>query len=92
MMKMNQSYEMPEIGPISMGWLADYPDFRDYTVKTEEISSMLATAKMEEPIAREAKVALPAAVDLRPWFSPIEDQGQIGSCTAHAGVGLMEYF
>ncbi|MBL0357359.1 MAG: cysteine protease [Chitinophagaceae bacterium] len=31
-------------------------------------------------------------VDLSKWCSPIEDQGQLGSCTAHAGVGLYEYF
>jgi C1A family cysteine protease len=34
---------------------------------------------------------MPPVVDLREWCSPIEDQGQIGSCTAHAGVGLVEY-
>jgi C1A family cysteine protease len=26
------------------------------------------------------------------WCSPIEDQGTLGSCTAQAGVGLLEYF
>lgn len=31
------------------------------------------------------------SVDLRPFQSPIEDQEQIGSCTAHAVVGLVEY-
>jgi C1A family cysteine protease len=36
--------------------------------------------------------ALPAKVDLRKWCSPIEDQGQLGSCTADAGAGRMEYF
>jgi C1A family cysteine protease len=35
---------------------------------------------------------LPASVDLRAWCSPIEDQGALGSCTANAGVGLVEYF
>nr|WP_287706309.1 MULTISPECIES: C1 family peptidase [unclassified Microcystis] len=39
-----------------------------------------------------APAALPASVDLRPWCSPMEDQKTIGSCTAHAGVGLVEYF
>jgi C1A family cysteine protease len=36
--------------------------------------------------------AAPASVDLRAWCSPIENQGQLGSCTANAGVGLFEYF
>jgi C1A family cysteine protease len=31
-------------------------------------------------------------VDLREWCSPIEDQGDLGSCTAHAGVGIIEYY
>jgi C1A family cysteine protease len=31
-------------------------------------------------------------VDLREWCSPIEDQGMLGSCTAHAGVGILEYY
>jgi len=35
---------------------------------------------------------LPTAVDLRPKFSPIVDQGQLGSCTANAiASGLREY-
>jgi C1A family cysteine protease len=36
--------------------------------------------------------SLPATVDLRAWCSPIEDQGMLGSCTAQAGVGIVEYF
>jgi C1A family cysteine protease len=31
-------------------------------------------------------------VDLRPWCSPVEDQGNLQSCTANAGAGLIEYF
>ncbi len=31
-------------------------------------------------------------VDLRKWCSPVENQGSLGSCTAHAGVGVIEYF
>jgi C1A family cysteine protease len=48
----------------------------------------LAKANMAEP----GVLSLPSKVDLRQWFSPIEDQGQIGSCTANAGIGLLEYF
>jgi C1A family cysteine protease len=35
---------------------------------------------------------LPNSVDLRQWCSPIENQLNLGSCTANAGVGLLEYF
>jgi C1A family cysteine protease len=34
----------------------------------------------------------PGRIDLRAWCSPIEDQRNIGSCTANASVGIVEYF
>lgn len=34
---------------------------------------------------------LPPKVDLRPMLTPIEDQGQVGSCTANAVAGAYEY-
>jgi len=83
-----------------LGWLPDYPDFRDYTAEQNKVSStlkrfgqkdsvktMLADAGAAKPLK-----SLPAAVDLRPWCSPVENQETIGSCTAHAGVGIVEYF
>ena len=39
-----------------------------------------------------ADVDLTSPADLRPFCSPVEDQGSLGSCTAHAGVGMVEYF
>jgi C1A family cysteine protease len=36
--------------------------------------------------------APPPSVDLRQWCSAIENQGGLGSCTAHAAVGVVEYF
>lgn len=72
---------------MGMGWLPDYPDFRDYTTENEKIKPMLKKAKVATPLA-----TLPASVDLRPWCPPIENQGSLGSCTAHAGVGIYEYF
>jgi C1A family cysteine protease len=37
------------------------------------------------------KKALPRVVDLSTHCPPVEDQADIGSCTAHAVVGLLEY-
>jgi C1A family cysteine protease len=71
-----------------MGWLKDYPDFRDYTPEHEAIKPLLRSAEVAEP----EKARLSASADLRQWCSPIEDQGQLGSCTANAGVGMVEYF
>lgn len=76
---------MPRTHQHAMGWLPDYPDFRDYTVDR-------IVAAMPKVKAKRTKAAAKAKVDLRQWCSPIEDQENLGSCTAHAGVGLMEYF
>jgi len=70
-----------------MGWLPDYPDFRDYHEEHQGIQPMLAPAGISKRAARIATSA-----DLRQWCPPIEDQGNLGSCTAHAGVGLVEYY
>jgi len=72
-----------------MGWLRDLPDFRDYTPEHEKIKPMLKKLNMA---ASAAPATLPASVDLRAWCSPIEDQKDLGSCTAQAGVGLIEFY
>jgi C1A family cysteine protease len=36
--------------------------------------------------------SLLASVDLREWCASVEDQGRLGSCTAQAGVGVIEYY
>jgi C1A family cysteine protease len=69
-----------------MGWIPDYPDFRDYTEETEEVKSVIGMARVSKGKSP------PVSVDLREWCSPIEDQGALGSCTAHAGVGVIEYY
>jgi C1A family cysteine protease len=74
--------------PVGMGWLRDLPDFRDYTETNDTIAPQLEAIGIADPKA----VSLPAAVDLRAWCSPIENQGALGSCTANAVVGLVEYF
>jgi C1A family cysteine protease len=84
-----------------MGWLPDYPDFRDYTPTRDEVAprfsvlgqkrsvrDMLAKVGVAEP----RRAGAPAKADLREWCSPVEDQGALGSCTANAGVGLVEYY
>jgi C1A family cysteine protease len=73
--------------PVGMGWLRDLPDFRDYTERHETVQPQLETIG----VADSKPVALPGAVDLRAWCSPIENQGSLGSCTANAVVGLVEY-
>jgi len=92
---MSETFVIP-----AMGWLPDYPDIRDVTFQSERVPSKLQALgqpSVKQMLAKvgattSAPAALPASVDLRPWCSPIEDQKTIGSCTAHAGVGLVEYF
>ena len=85
-----------------MGWLNDYPDFRDYTVDQDKVSDKLQRLGQRDSIkamltkagvsgTKKAK-ALPSKVDLSPWCSIVEDQDKLGSCTANAAVGLIEYF
>ena len=87
----------------SMGWLPDYPDFRDYTEETQEVMRLVdpddigrnASRLIPGAKRRGTKIKadkLPSSVDLRPWCSPVEDQGMLGSCTANAGVGIIEYY
>ena len=68
-----------------MGWLPDIPDFRDFTAEHKEIQKMF---KKGSPKAK----GLPPSVDLQKYCSPVEDQGNLGSCTSQAVVGLLEYF
>lgn len=76
---------------IGLGWLPDYPDFRDYTPEHDEVEPLLRRVKVKA--AGPAKTFKYApSVDLRAWCSPIENQSTLGSCTAHAGVGLVEYY
>lgn len=61
--------------PKHYGWLPDLPDHRDLRYRS---------------IAPRA-VTLPPSIDLAPDCSPVEDQGQLGSCTANALAGALEY-
>lgn len=71
-----------------MGWQRDLPDIRDYTPAHEKIEKLFYKSKALKP----PKAGIKKSVDLEPWCSPIEDQGNLGSCTANAGAGLIEYY
>ncbi len=43
-------------------------------------------------ILRRGEVKVPANVDLREWCPAVENQGRLGSCTANAGAGVIEYY
>jgi C1A family cysteine protease len=85
------------------GWLRDLPDYRDSTPATDDLTTKQAARGATETVndilsrvstdaAVETSIAPVTKVDLRQWCSPIDDQGQLSSCTAHAGTALYEYF
>lgn len=71
----SQTQQIPPRHLARYGWVPDIPDFRD---------------KMYGAV-RPIPATLPTQVDLRPQCSPVEDQGQLGSCTANALVGALEF-
>jgi len=75
---------------ISFGWLRELPSIKNYTTEHTEIKPLLAKVHGAGTVS--APASLPGTVDLRAWFSKIEDQLNLGSCTANAGVGLLEYY
>lgn len=88
---MYEKVEAPETEEIiGTGWLPPMPDLRDYTEGHPEIIEMIH--KLGNAPTESLKLAIPNRVDLRQWCSPIENQGNLGSCTAHAGIGIVEYF
>jgi len=60
--------------PSGYGWVPDLPDQRD----------ILYGAVQPVP------ARLPTSADLRPLCSPVENQGQLGSCTGNAIAGAVE--
>ena len=72
---------------VGTGWLPPMPDLRDYSVEHQDIKNMAKKLGLSGNT-----LTFPAIVDLRKWCSQIENQLNLGSCTAHAGVGIVEYF
>ncbi len=58
------------------GWIPDLPDQRD---------------KLYRQLAVVAPSKLPKSIDLRVHCSPVQDQGELGSCTANALAGNLDY-
>jgi C1A family cysteine protease len=71
-----------------MGWERDLPDFRDLTPETPPIRDVAVKSRALKSVKKKNA----SSVDLRPWCSPVENQEDLGSCTANAGVALLEYY
>jgi len=64
------------------GFLHDKEDKRDFK---------LTRSKLPNSVALDSDAALPTKVDLESRFTPVENQQDIGSCTAQAVTGVAEY-
>lgn len=85
-----EKVELPETEKtVGTGWLPPLADLRDYTEEQADIVEMAEMLGVAAP--KKKTLSVPAKVDLRKWCSPIEDQGNLGSCTAHAAMGIVEY-
>lgn len=78
--------------PLTTGWLPPLPDMRDYSNEHPVVSALSMKLGIKETGKTETVDELPGYVDLREWCSPVEDQLTLGSCTANAVVGMVEYF
>jgi C1A family cysteine protease len=76
---------------VGSGWLPPLPDLRDYTDDNAKLQQMVKALNLKGAAAAKTLKAT-TSVDLRPDCSPIENQKSLGSCTAHAAVGCVEYF
>ncbi len=85
-----------------LGWLRDLPDVRDATLhKPPPPAQRFASTPGAADLHTRAHdgfrkrvsgmKSLAPTVDLSAWCSPIEDQEDLGSCTANACAGMVEY-
>src|SRR5438067_6310021 len=58
-----------------LGWIPDLPDHRDFLYAAPPVFLR----------------ALPSKIDLRDQCPPVYDQGELGSCTANAIGGAIEF-
>ncbi len=73
----------------ALGWLPDYPDHRDFLGDSKDGVKYARETALKLNIKKSSIESNP--VDLRPYCTSIEDQEDLGSCTAQAGAGLVEY-
>jgi C1A family cysteine protease len=62
-------------GKYAKGWVPDRPDWHDHLYSAPLVGMTV----------------LPPSIDLRPYCPPVVDQGQLGSCTANAIAGAIEF-
>jgi len=69
------------------GWKPDLGDHRDFHLEQQSVRALLRRLKIRTRAAK-----LPESVDWREFCGPIEDQGSLPTCAAHACVALLQQF
>lgn len=64
---------------MKFGWIPDTRDPRDYHLRMPQFKDILPRTEYQ------------SSVDLRPLDTPVFDQGDLGSCTANAACGLLQF-
>lgn len=62
-----------------LNWCPDIPDFRDFKYALHRLK------------VSQTPIVLPSKMDLRPFCSPVFDQGDYGSCTSQSLAGHLEF-
>lgn len=78
---------MRRLRDIKTGWIRDFPDFRDFDITKASGTLAEKVSEFREGIWSNQV----QRIDLRQYCSPVENQGSLKSCTAQAGVALVEF-
>jgi len=74
-----------------LGCARELPDPRDYIFDEHPDTATLMRTRPVLGAGVAPAAANPSSLDLTAYCSPIEDQGALGSCTAQAVAGVVEY-
>lgn len=72
------------------GWVPDIPSEEDYTAEIAAEKGLLPKGLMNMIKARKSGTGLNRSADLRKWSSGVEQQEELGSCTANGALSLLE--
>jgi C1A family cysteine protease len=84
-------------GLFGVGYIPDYPDDRDYQMErliaAADETGILTQFRRPSRHKRPGEPKLPTAMDLtkKGYFGPVDAQGAVQSCTAHAVTSMAEY-
>jgi C1A family cysteine protease len=79
-----------------LGYIPDLYSPQDYAPESPEVTDIYSKIRGLKTSIKAGEgrgsAALPKTLDIREEFTPIMDQGDLGSCTANASAGLIQYF